>query len=142
MNTKTNIHLFYRTLLEQGITSYPIEFYTFLYQTILKQVHLERSIHKKQISKGRKASSNEGDGVQGTSQKPHHMSPKKVCSLFSNQVSLEYGPWAPIVLEQWKITSALDIGKAVFLMVEHGYLTLSGAETLKDFEEASLEHVS
>lgn len=103
------------TLLEKGETEYPPALYSFLFETIYQAVLTEKI-------------------ASGQAEKHFHLSPEKICVLFSRGVRKSFGRFAEIVLNDWNIRSSRDVGKAVFAMAEHGCLTLSGTEKLEDFE--------
>ncbi len=111
---------FYVELLEKGDVHHPLDFYAFLFDTIYSTSFAEKIATE-------------------TKGKPFHLSPEKICSLFGRRARKEFGRFSGLVLETWRVRSSADVGRAVFKMVKHKCLTLSGTETLKDFERAGLD---
>jgi uncharacterized repeat protein (TIGR04138 family) len=48
----------------------------------------------------------------------------------------EFGPMAKSVLNHWGVSSTEDIGRLVFLMVEHQILSKTEEDTIEDFRQA------
>lgn len=106
--------------LEKGDVYHPLEFYNFLFDTIYH------------TSIAEKIASRVENGA-------FHLSPEKICSLFSQRMTKTFGSFSSLVLEKWKVSSSEDIGNAVFLMAEYKCLTLSGGESIDDFKRAGLD---
>jgi uncharacterized repeat protein (TIGR04138 family) len=111
---------FYLNLLEKGEAVYPLAFYTFLFDTIYRTSITEKA-------------------TAGMKDRSFHLSPEKICSLFSRRAQEAFGKFAGLVLEQWNVHSSRDVGNAVFKLAEYNCLTLSGTEILQDFERAGLD---
>jgi len=111
---------FYVELLEKGDVNHPLDFYAFLFDTIYRTSLTEKIAAE-------------------TKGKPFHLSPEKICSLFSKRTRKEFGRFFRLVLETWTVRSSADVGRAVLKMAEYKCLTLSGTETLEDFEKAGLD---
>jgi uncharacterized repeat protein (TIGR04138 family) len=47
----------------------------------------------------------------------------------------EFGPMAKLVLNEWGIETTEDVGRIVFLMVEHGLLSKTDEDRLDDFRD-------
>ncbi|MFC1585908.1 hypothetical protein ACFL5V_10210 [Fibrobacterota bacterium] len=115
-----NLTEFYADLLDSGEALHPIEFFAFLFDIIYNTSLAEKM-------------------MTGSDEKAFHLSPEKICSLFSSRASQEFGSFSKLVLETWNVRSSSDIGRAVFKMAEHKCLTLLGTETMRDFERAGLD---
>ena len=116
----TQLSQFYVHLLEKEEAAYPLAFYSFLFDTI------------QQTSLAEKAAA-------GIENKPFHLSPEKICSLFSQRARQVFGRFGSLVMDEWGVHSSRDVGEAVFKLAEYKCLTLSGSETLQDFERAGLD---
>jgi uncharacterized repeat protein (TIGR04138 family) len=115
----TSIIKFYISLLEGGNSRYPLEFYSFLFDIIQQEALIHKTI-----------TNNQDDGI--------HFSPQKICILVSSRLKQDFGCLAWLVLEEWGVHGALDIGKGVFDLAGGGCLKLNGTETMEDFEKAGL----
>jgi uncharacterized repeat protein (TIGR04138 family) len=107
-------------MLEKGEKEHPLEFYVFLFETICSTSLAEKF-------------------TTGTKGKIFHLSPEKICSLFSHRMNKNFGKFSRLVMKTWGIRSSTDVGKAVFKLAEHNCLMLSGTEKLEDFTRAGLD---
>jgi len=113
------ISKFFFKLSQDGKALYPVEAYNFVYDTILHVSRYE-SFAKKDSPRG------------------HHLSPKKICSILNTRMKTEFGSYVTLVLKTWNVSSSGDIGKIVLALSDYNCLKLSGSESQKDFDEASL----
>jgi uncharacterized repeat protein (TIGR04138 family) len=111
---------FYLEILEKDEADYPFELYSFLYETIVNTAISEKA-------------------AAGLEKKVHHLSPEKICALFSQRLRQEFDSFTRLVLDSWHVNSSSDVGRAVFKMAEYGCLKLSGTEEMQDFERAGLD---
>ncbi len=65
-----------------------------------------------------------------------HVSGQELAFGFKDFMNEEYGPMAPFVLEKLNIQETLDIGRIVYIMIEHGLMRKEKEDRLEDFEDA------
>ena len=64
---------------------------------------------------------------------PRHLSAREVLDGIVKSLPKEFGAVAFLVLEQWKIANASDIGEIVFDLIELGILSASAEDRRSDF---------
>jgi len=110
------IQTFLAEKLSEGKLIAQPQFYLFLLKTLLEAGRLERN-------------------ENGT---PIHYSPAKCLGLLTDKLRHEFGSYASWVLEGWQLKEAIQVGQAIFLLAEGGYLKLQGTETLEDFSKEGI----
>jgi uncharacterized repeat protein (TIGR04138 family) len=60
----------------------------------------------------------------------------ELCRIFRAQAEADFGAFAEATLERFGLDTFDDLGRAVFLLAEHGCLTLRDGETRADYAEA------
>jgi len=84
------------------------------------------------------------EGLSYTAQRVHggddpgieldrHVSGRELCLGLRDFAVDQYGFMAPVVLRQWRIRRTDDFGRIVFTLIEHGYMSKTDEDTLKDF---------
>jgi uncharacterized repeat protein (TIGR04138 family) len=63
-----------------------------------------------------------------------HVSGQELLEGFREHVLSEFGPAAPIVLEEWGLTCGLDVGRIVYNLIDVGYFGRNEGDALEDFE--------
>lgn len=66
------------------------------------------------------------------------VSAPELSAFFRNQVEADFGSFAGETLERWGLRSGDDLGRAVFLLADHGCLALRAGETREDYAAAGL----
>jgi uncharacterized repeat protein (TIGR04138 family) len=90
-------------------------FYPYVYETLLQASFAERA---------------------GSSEVAGHFSPAKCLGLLTDRLKAEFGSYASWVLESWNVSDSRQVGQVIFDLAAAGCLSLSGDETLEDFEKA------
>ena len=67
---------------------------------------------------------------------PRHVNGKELLEGFRQLVCESFGPLAPMVLGQWRLTSTEDVGAMVFNLVETGLMGKTDEDCLEDFSGA------
>ena len=70
----------------------------------------------------------------GELKESRHITGFEVLETFRKCCISDFGPWAAVVLDHWHITSCIDVGKIVFLLVEAGILAARKEDKLEDFD--------
>jgi uncharacterized repeat protein (TIGR04138 family) len=60
----------------------------------------------------------------------------ELCRMFRIQVAADFGAFATEAMERFGLKTYGDMGRAVFLLAEHGCLSIREGETLQDYEAA------
>ncbi len=66
-----------------------------------------------------------------------HLSPQRICTLFSEEVKREFGLFSSLVMEQWGVKSGADIGQVIFNLADQKVFIL-GTEKMEDFISAGV----
>jgi len=64
-----------------------------------------------------------------------HLSGQELSKGISDYARDQYGYMAKIVLENWGITTTLDFGDIVYLMIEHGLMSKTRDDRKEDFSD-------
>lgn len=65
-----------------------------------------------------------------------HLNAPDLCAAFQDQVQSDFGELAGMVLDRWGVRTFGDLGRAVFLLAEHGCFTLRAEESLEEYAAA------
>jgi uncharacterized repeat protein (TIGR04138 family) len=65
-----------------------------------------------------------------------HVTGQEVCVAARDLAIREFGPAAKMTLNGWGITTTLDIGQIVYLMIEKELLSKTEDDTVDDFKDA------
>lgn len=60
----------------------------------------------------------------------------ELCRMFREQAIADFGGFVEDTMERFGLKTYGDVGRAVFLLAEHGCLSIREGETLEDYEAA------
>jgi uncharacterized repeat protein (TIGR04138 family) len=96
---------------------YPLEAYEFVHRGLAYTV---KNIH--------------GSGG-GSPEQNRHVSGQQLCLGLRDYALIQWGMLAEPVLQKWNITSSLDFGKIVFILVENKILSTTEQDHVEDFRD-------
>lgn len=67
-------------------------------------------------------------------QKPRHLSALEVLQGMQSDLKEQFGPLAPVVIDEWQIKTASDIGEIVFDLITMNILSASPEDKRSDFD--------
>lgn len=108
-----------KTTLEELVAQvdrYPIEAFVFVNEAV---AHTVRKIH----------------GERTSPEQNMHVSGRQLCDGFRELAIVRWGMLAGTVLRRWNMRSTADIGRIVFAMVEHNFMSKTDQDSPEDFRE-------
>jgi uncharacterized repeat protein (TIGR04138 family) len=100
----------------ENVGTYPIEAYEFVHRGLAYTVS---QIHGRQTGPVRQ----------------RHISGQELCEGLRDFGLLQWGLLAEPVLRRWNVTSTLDFGRIVFILVDHKILATTEEDTIEDFRD-------
>jgi uncharacterized repeat protein (TIGR04138 family) len=64
-----------------------------------------------------------------------HIRGDDLCRGIRDYMLEQYGPMAFALLKQWKVSTTLDFGEIVFVLVEYGIFSVTDEDKLEDFKD-------
>jgi uncharacterized repeat protein (TIGR04138 family) len=70
---------------------------------------------------------------ENTPSGPHILTPEKMITTFRDKARADFGPLVREVLEEWRLRTPVDLGRAVILLGRYRCLSLAPSDTTEAF---------
>ncbi len=73
--------------------------------------------------------------LQETAPGEGHVTGQEICRRLKEKAIERWGMLARVVLAKWNITTTIDFGNMVYLLIEHEFWRKSPTDTIEDFRD-------
>ena len=73
--------------------------------------------------------------LQEAAPREGHVTGQEICDRLRTKAIDRWGMLARVVLAKWNITSTIDFGNMVYLLIEHEFWRKSPTDTIEDFRD-------